>query len=53
MAYFTGVECDKCGNTLAWNAIWPKKWVEKWAREAGWTIGQKCLCPKCKQQKKL
>jgi hypothetical protein len=52
MGYFTGVDCDKCGCTIAWGTVWAKKWLKEWARKAGWTIGKKCLCPKCKVQKK-
>ena len=53
MAYFSGVSCDKCGAKIGYMFVWAKKYLQKWARKEGWTIGKQCLCLKCKKVKKI
>ena len=46
------IVCEKCGERkILWNTILPKKYAIKIAREDGWAIGKKTLCPACKPKK--
>jgi hypothetical protein len=45
--YQAVITCDKCGDNLV-EGYWRQKETIKEAREMGWSIGKKCLCPKCK-----
>lgn len=48
----TAIVCDRCGSQLAWRGVVSKKFLERWAREEGWTAGKQHLCDNCKPQKK-
>jgi len=48
MSIYTGIECDKCKAKSEWKDAIAKKYVVSWAREKGWSIGKKILCPVCK-----
>jgi len=53
MGFITGVQCDKCGKRMFWNVVWAKKYLVKFSREKGWSIGkEKIHCPECKNEKK-
>lgn len=49
MAIFTGIECDKCGKTLAWVGTVAKRYVVAWARQKGWSVGKQILCSHCRK----
>lgn len=50
--FYVEVMCDKCGETTANCSRHVPKWLlVKIARENGWTMGKKHLCPKCKKKK--
>jgi arsenate reductase-like glutaredoxin family protein len=53
MAFYSGVQCDRCKNTLGWMANWAKKYVIRWARNEGWSFGKQALCPDCRKAKKI
>ena len=46
----TTVFCDKCGIGLWFRGIVPKWLVVKKAREYGWSIGKRHLCPECRDR---
>lgn len=46
-----GIVCDKCGDKLIWHHI-SKLYIVEWAREKGWSVGKKTLCPKCRRKRK-
>jgi len=51
MSLFSGIECDVCGKTLAWNGASAKKHIEMWARSRGWKVGKYHRCPECSKKK--
>jgi len=50
--FFSGVVCDKCGIKLTWNTCCAKKHLINMARDRGWTVGKKELCPNCRREKR-
>lgn len=55
---YTGYRCDGCGISFEFKAD-SKEWLPgktdlvRSARNKGWSIGRKVLCPECKLIKKL
>lgn len=57
----TTVTCDKCYNQLYWRqdleTPGPERFTasismqSKWARQNGWQVGKKTLCPRCQVKK--
>lgn len=43
----TSIFCDKCGCGFSFPNVEPKWFMTKIAREKGWTIGKRHLCPDC------
>lgn len=52
MGFFTGAKCDKCGQGIAFVGVSAEKYITKWVRSQGWTVGKQVLCPKCKRGNK-
>ena len=50
--FATIIFCDKCGIGLQFSSIEPKWFVIKKARENGWSVGKRHLCPECRGEKK-
>lgn len=55
MGFFAGIECDKCGNRIAWSHV-GKTYIAKWSRDKGWSVSRKegrdiCLCPDCRKRR--
>lgn len=56
MGLFSGYECDKCGTTVTYygniktngDIRMNRKMLTIRARAAGWQIGNRALCPRCK-----
>ena len=53
MAYMVGIFCDGCKDGCA--GVWENMAVnittaKRWARESGWSVGKKWLCPKCRRK---
>lgn len=44
--------CDKCGVNQPYNANPSINLLRKWAREDGWSCGEKDLCPACNSRNK-
>ena len=44
----TGAICDKCKSSRHANGIHTKKDITAMLRKAGWTIGKRTICPKCR-----
>jgi hypothetical protein len=44
----SGAICDKCGVARYAHGIHTKKEIIKTLRKAGWTIGKRTICSKCK-----
>ena len=54
---YSGYFCDRCGKAVEYkreSCEWLpfKTHIIRWAREAGWTVGRKIICPKCKAEGK-
>ena len=54
---YSGYSCDNCGVAGEYNKSideWlpSKKWLIKFARENGWSVGKQILCPRCKKRRK-
>lgn len=54
--FYSGYFCDKCGDAIeykrATNAWLPSKThLVAFAREEGWSVGKRVLCPKCRNMK--
>lgn len=47
MPIVRGVICDQCGTMMYWCGNVSKALAAAHARNDGWTIGKKCLCPDC------
>lgn len=45
----SGVTCDVCGKAWLIKHM-AKKYVVPFAREIGWKIGKRCICPMCAQK---
>lgn len=56
-----GAQCDKCGARALWNNHSPKKYLVRWLRKDGWSIGkvetdenghhrERTLCPLCSKK---
>ena len=52
MAIIRGVICDQCGSMMYGTGNVSKERAAKYAREDGWTIGKRCVCPNCRGEKK-
>ena len=50
--FATSIFCDKCGCGLQFSSIEPKWFVVKKAREDGWSVGKRHLCPECRSELK-
>lgn len=50
MAFYCGCICDKCRTALTYEGVFPKYFLTDRARESGWTVGKRVLCPKCKNR---
>lgn len=44
----SSVICDKCGTKLTYHSNIHKNILIMLARDHGWTIGKRHLCPKCR-----
>lgn len=44
----TSISCDRCGYGFSYPNIEPKWFMTKVAREEGWSVGKKHLCPNCR-----
>ena len=49
MPIVRGVICDYCGTMLYWCGNVSKQQAAVHARNDGWKIGKKCLCPDCQK----
>ncbi|MEY8517218.1 hypothetical protein AALC25_09870 [Lachnospiraceae bacterium 29-84] len=53
--FYSGYSCDKCGKAIEYRRE-PKEWLPskvylvEYARQAGWSVGKKVLCPDCKKK---
>lgn len=52
MPIIRGVICDSCHFMICWESNVSKQMAAEAARNKGWTIGKRCLCPDCKPKKK-
>ena len=52
MAYETSIICDKCSERFSFTDVYTKQWMIHRAREKGWTIGKRELCPSCRQKRR-
>lgn len=55
--FYSGYYCDKCGTAIEYkrakNEWLPNKtYLIIWAREKGWTVGKRILCPNCRHTRK-
>lgn len=48
----TSIFCDKRGCGVAVKDIATKRLMVFWARENGWSIGKRHLCPNCRAKRK-
>lgn len=46
----TSISCDRCGYGFSYPNIEPKWFMTKVAREEGWPVGKKHLCPNCREK---
>lgn len=46
----TSIFCDKCGCGFSFPEVEPKWFMTETAREKGWTIGKRHLCPNCNKK---
>lgn len=52
--FYTGYYCDKCGIAIEYRReikSWlpSKTYLVEWARNKGWSIGKRVLCPNCRK----
>lgn len=52
MAYETSIICDKCSERISHTDVYTKQWMIRCAREKGWTIGKRELCPNCRKKRR-
>lgn len=52
MSIVAGYVCDNCGRASLFKHE-AKKYILRWARRAGWTVGKRVLCPYCKPKKEV
>ena len=50
--FATSIFCDKCGCEFFSYSIETKKFMVNTAREKGWSIGNRHLCPNCREKRK-
>ena len=50
---FVGIRCDNCGATSQYHNRFGKVMTKKLAREKGWSIDKKDLCPECNSRNKV
>lgn len=49
----TSIFCDKCGCGFSFPNVEPKWFMTKIARQKGWTIGKRHLCPGCNNKNRM
>lgn len=54
---YSGYYCDKCGTAFEYKAnnnewLPNKTYLVVRARENGWSVGKRILCPKCRYMRK-
>lgn len=53
--FYSGYSCDKCGKAIEYRRE-PKEWLPskiylvEYARQNGWSVGKKVLCPECRKK---
>lgn len=52
MPIIKGIVCDKCERMIYWEGNTSKAITTSIARDKGWTIGKRCLCPYCRQKRR-
>lgn len=51
MAKFKGIKCDECGKEYVLFAPSCDRGIAQFARNEGWKLGKKDLCPECNPKK--
>ena len=46
-----GIICVECWEMLAWTGNVSKFDAVVYARKEGWTVGKKCICKECREEK--